>query len=86
MHATLLFFAVVHQQYVSESSNEYVILGNDALFKCIVPSFVSDLVELLSWVDNEDQVYIKGSTSLSTQKKEFNSCMVMKLLFRFVVV
>ena len=30
----------------------YVILGNDALLKCEVPSFVSDLVDIFGWIDN----------------------------------
>ena len=32
---------------------EVVIVGNDAIFKCSVPSFVSDFVSVDSWVDSE---------------------------------
>ena len=32
---------------------ESVIVGNDAIFKCSVPSFVSDIVSVDSWVDSE---------------------------------
>ena len=40
---------------MAESDNEYVILGNDALMKCEIPSFVSDLVQIQSWIiDNQD--------------------------------
>ena len=28
-------------------------IGNDALFKCQIPSFVSDLVSVESWTDSE---------------------------------
>ena len=28
-------------------------LGNDAIFKCSVPSFVADFVSAESWVDSE---------------------------------
>ena len=31
----------------------YVIIGNSALIKCEIPSFVSDFVNVVSWVDNE---------------------------------
>ena len=31
----------------------YVILGNDAILKCDIPSFVADLVVVDAWVDNE---------------------------------
>ena len=57
---TLALFSVVSQGYVTESGNEYVILGNDALMKCEVPSFVSDLVQVHSWIDNENnEFYLK---------------------------
>ena len=51
---------------MTESDNEYVILGNDALMKCEMPSFVSDLVQVQSWVDNEDNVYLKDSHSFGS--------------------
>ena len=45
---------------MTESDNEYIILGNDALMKCEVPSFVSDLVQVHSWIDNENnEFYLK---------------------------
>ena len=32
---------------------ETVIRGNDALLKCQIPSFVSDLVSVDGWIDSE---------------------------------
>ena len=32
---------------------ETVILGNDAIMKCSVPSFISDIVSIKAWVDSE---------------------------------
>ena len=56
----VFLFSVVSQDYVTESDNEYIILGNDALMKCEVPSFVSDLVQVHSWIDNENnEFYLK---------------------------
>ena len=49
---------MVRQDHVTESDNEYVILGNDALMKCEIPSFVSDLVEVQSWIDNEENLFM----------------------------
>ena len=60
------YFSVVHQDYSSEASNEYVIVGNDALMKCIVPSFVSDLVEIIAWTDTEENIFYKQSSSWGT--------------------
>ena len=51
---------------MTESDNEYVILGNDALMKCEIPSFVSDLVEVQSWIDNEENLFMKNSFNYGT--------------------
>lgn len=39
--------------YKTGVGEEYIILGNDALIKCNVPSFVSDFVSVDSWEDSE---------------------------------
>ena len=43
----------------------YVILGNDALIKCEIPSFVSDLVAISGWIDNKGNEYF-AQTSYGT--------------------
>ena len=48
---------MILQGYQTEISNEHIIMGNDALFKCSVPSFVSDFVSVHAWVDNEANSY-----------------------------
>lgn len=35
----------------------YVIKGNTAIFKCIVPSFVADYVSVVSWEDTVGNEY-----------------------------
>ena len=80
------------QNYVTESDNEYVILGNDALMKCDIPSFVSDLIEIQSWIDSEENMYLENSYSssfstyiLTTQKLiDENSCMSGQIVFSIV--
>ena len=44
---------MVHQSYNIRSSPEDVILGNDAIMKCSIPSFVSDFVSVQDWEDSE---------------------------------
>ena len=44
---------MILQDYQTEISNEHVILGNEAIFKCSIPSFVSDFVTITAWVDNK---------------------------------
>ena len=48
-----LSFLVVQPIYEIDVFKENVMIGNDALFKCQIPSFVSDLVNIESWIDSE---------------------------------
>ncbi len=43
------------QQYTTKASDEYVILGNDIVVACKVPSFVQDFVEVIGWVDGQGE-------------------------------
>ncbi len=62
-------FPVVAQAYTTGSSQAYVIVGNSALLKCEIPSFVADFVSVVSWVDNEATEYFNTGQSLG--KKHF---------------
>jgi hypothetical protein len=47
-------FVVISQDFKAHVPQEsYIILGNDALLKCDIPSFVADLVHIIGWTDNE---------------------------------
>ena len=62
----LLFsFSVVAQKYDTGTSDSYIIVGNSALVKCEIPSFVADFVSISSWVDNQNNEYYP-SDSLGT--------------------
>ncbi|XP_049833935.1 Down syndrome cell adhesion molecule-like protein Dscam2 isoform X22 [Schistocerca gregaria] len=45
--------AVVHQFYQSRVIDEFVLRGNTATLKCLVPSFVADFVEVVEWVADD---------------------------------
>ena len=45
---------MVHQTYDVFVESEHVILGNDALLKCKIPSYVTDFVSVLEWVDESE--------------------------------
>uniref|UniRef100_A0A182WFX6 Ig-like domain-containing protein n=1 Tax=Anopheles minimus TaxID=112268 RepID=A0A182WFX6_9DIPT len=47
--------AVVSQYYEVDVNKEHVILGNSAIFKCLIPSFVADFVEVVSWTSGDEQ-------------------------------
>lgn len=46
--------SVVNQFYEAEVTNEYVMRGNSAILKCLIPSFVADFVHVVAWI-NEDE-------------------------------
>ena len=52
-HPHCFVFSVTSQHFQVDIFREVVIVGNDAIFKCSVPSFVSDFVQVDSWVDSE---------------------------------
>ena len=49
----ITFFSVTSQRYEINILPESIIVGNDAIFKCSIPSFVSDFVFVESWIDSE---------------------------------
>lgn len=46
---------VVSQYYEVDVNKEHVILGNSAIFKCLIPSFVADFVDVVSWTSGDDE-------------------------------
>ncbi|XP_069177268.1 cell adhesion molecule Dscam1 [Procambarus clarkii] len=49
--------SVVAQDYETDADKEFVILGNSAIMRCEIPSFVADFVTVQSWLDNEGKIY-----------------------------
>ena len=45
-------YIVVNQLYQTRVIDEYVLLGNSVILKCLVPSFVADFIHVLGWVDD----------------------------------
>lgn len=56
--------AVVNQFYQTRVIDEYVLLGNSVVLKCLVPSFIADFIQVLEWVDSN------GNTVGSTVDKQ----------------
>ncbi|PSN52396.1 hypothetical protein C0J52_03159 [Blattella germanica] len=52
---------VVNQYYEAQVYDVFVIKGNAAVFKCNVPSFVSDHVEIIGWEDTQGNRYLPPS-------------------------
>lgn len=47
----------MNQYYEAQVYDVFVIKGNTALFKCQIPSFVADHVEIIEWVTTDGQTY-----------------------------
>ncbi len=47
-----LCLSVVNQPYATNVNQQYIIMGNDVILKCDVPSFVADFVDVVGWQDN----------------------------------
>jgi hypothetical protein len=58
--------SVVNQYYEPQVYDAFVIKGNPAIFKCQIPSFVSDHVEIVEWVDTDNGSYTMVETNLGT--------------------
>ena len=59
---------VTHQFYKAGILEEYVIIGNDALLKCNIPSFVADFVRVVAWVSNDGETFSADDPSYGTYK------------------
>ncbi|XP_063975860.1 cell adhesion molecule Dscam1 isoform X4 [Diachasmimorpha longicaudata] len=49
--------AVVQQLYESRVIDEFVLRGNTATLKCLIPSFVADFVDVIEWRANDGTSY-----------------------------
>lgn len=56
-----LFSTVVNQFYNAEITTEYVMRGNAAILKCLIPSFVADFVHVTAWINDEGDEIIPGN-------------------------
>ncbi|EDW31485.1 GL10941 [Drosophila persimilis] len=62
--------AVVAQYYEADVNKEHVIRGNAAVIKCLIPSFVADFVEVVSWHADEEESYFPGTEYVVSQHYE----------------
>ena len=68
-----IFSSVVNQNYMTEATNEYVIMGNSALMRCVIPSFVSDFISLQSWQDEKGNIMVADNNNYGKQHRQSNS-------------
>ena len=55
--------AVSQQRYETDIFRENVILGNEGIFKCSIPSFLADFVSVVAWEDSEANIWHYGPSN-----------------------
>ena len=56
----MFFIAVVTQDYVTDVPKVFVINGNSALLKCVIPSMVADFISVESWTDDSNNEFFSN--------------------------
>lgn len=52
---------MINQVYDAEiTPKEYVMRGNSAIIKCLIPSFVADFVQVVAWINDEGEEILGG--------------------------
>ncbi len=64
----------VWQDYEVRVNDEFVLRGNAALLKCLVPSYVSDVVQIESWTSSQGEVYGGTDWGKETKRQPLISC------------
>ena len=72
-------FSVVLYVYEIDVFKENVVMGNDALMKCQIPSLVSDLVSVDSWVDSKKNEFLK-SDNFGNNNAKHKKCRKLELI------
>ena len=61
-------FSVVSQDYATRVNDFDVILGNSAIMKCEIPSFVADFVSVINWSDNNGGEFYFSQNTMGKKK------------------
>ena len=69
----MTIFSVVLYIYDVDVFKENVVIGNDALMKCQIPSLVSDLVSVDSWADSKGNEILKSDSFGNNRGFEISS-------------
>lgn len=62
---------MVAQYFEVQVYDQFAIRGNAAIFKCQVPSFVADHVDVVSWIDSNGGSYVADGQSYGTKLNNY---------------
>ncbi|KAA0188854.1 hypothetical protein HAZT_HAZT007594, partial [Hyalella azteca] len=63
--------AVIQQEYRAEVNNEFVIVGNAGVMKCVIPTFTGDYVSVTAWDEETNGVTILPTSHYGTSDGEY---------------
>ena len=68
MHLSKLLYAfcllVINQVYDAEiTPKEYIMRGNSAIIKCLIPSFVADFVHVVAWISEDGEEFLNENSN-----------------------
>lgn len=72
---------VVDQFYQTRVNDEFVLKGNSVVVKCILPSFVADFVQVISWLEDDSTEYLSPSSANVVNYGKKKNCLFFKILF-----
>lgn len=73
-------FSVVQQFYESRVIDEFVLRGNTATLKCLVPSFVGDFVDVIEWIADDGTSYSADSREEEGTIEKLEKNIITKVL------
>ncbi len=76
---------MVHQEYECYVEMEHAVLGNDALFRCKIPSHVADLVSVVGWVDSGGGS-MAGQGNLGDREEGGLNLLLLLLVFKVTII
>lgn len=62
---------VVEQSYQLRVNDEFVLKGNTAVLKCIVPSFMGDFLEIVEWVSESGESFAINQSEMGLCRSHF---------------
>ena len=71
MRTASSLITAVSQYFEAQVYDVFAIRGNAAIFKCQVPSFVADYVEVAGWIDSNDGRYSTEEELYGTRNRSF---------------
>ena len=66
-----MFDLVVEQLYQTRVEAEDVVLGNDVILQCQIPSYITDIVDIIDWVDSDGSNYPRNRYGNFTVENRF---------------